>query len=149
MTDLLQQDMRIGHIARMLSDRGNFVEDAIHIGQIEIAANGQALGTPVAAAYHRMDESQTALSGSAVAQVSHVALSGIRYLRGSKFGIAQLFSRISLKILVYRVEYLRDGICPKCSFSEEVFFAGTAIELHHSEPGSFLTSIVLLLHQEV
>ena len=64
---LLQEDMHIGDVTRMLSDRGDSLEDIRHVGEVEVPTDGEALGSPVTAAYHRMHVGQATLARRAIA----------------------------------------------------------------------------------
>ena len=64
---LLQEDMHIGDVTRMLSDRGDSLEDIRHVGEVEVPTDGEALGSPVAAANHRMHVGQPTLPCRAIA----------------------------------------------------------------------------------
>ena len=70
---LLQEDVHVGDVARMLADGGNSVEDVSDIREVEVTADGEALSTPVAAADHGVHVGQATLARRAIAQVSHEA----------------------------------------------------------------------------
>lgn len=48
-----------------------------------------------------------------------------------------------------RGEYFVDGTCAEGSFAVHVFLAGAGIELYHAYAGGFLSSVVLLFHEQV
>ena len=73
MAKLLKQDVHVGDVAGMLPDRGNSVEDVGDVREVEVTADGEALGAPVATADHGVHVGQAALARRAIAQVSHEA----------------------------------------------------------------------------
>ena len=70
---LLQEDVHVGDVARMLADGGNSVEDVGDVREVEVTADGEALSAPVAAADHGVHVGQATLARRAIAQVSHEA----------------------------------------------------------------------------
>ena len=64
---LLQEDMHIGDVAGMLANGGNGVEDVGDVCEVEVTADGEALGAPVAAADHRVHVGQATLARRAIA----------------------------------------------------------------------------------
>ncbi len=88
---LFQHDIRVGIFTRMLAVGSDTCENLIHIGHVEITAQCQILGTPVITTQERMHVGDTAFSGSGIAQVPHVHLSGKRKAFLSISGIMQLF----------------------------------------------------------
>ena len=66
-SELLKENVHIGDVTRMLTDRGDSLEDIRHVSEVEVTAYGEALGSPVAAANHRMHVGQPTLSCRAIA----------------------------------------------------------------------------------
>ena len=90
---LLQHDIGICVFTGMLSGFSNIGKDFVYIGQIEVTAQCQVLGTPVVAAEKWMNIRDTAFSGGRITQVSHVKFSGKWQALLCKFCIVQLFFR--------------------------------------------------------
>ena len=103
---LFQHNICVGIFTRMLAVSSDTCENLIHIGHVEIAAQCQILGTPIVTTQERMHVGDTAFSGSRIAQMTHVHLSG----KGKAFlgvsGIMQLFGRQILEMILHRTEYL-------------------------------------------
>ena len=64
---LLQEDVHVGDVARMLADGGNSVEDVGDVREVEVTADGEALSAPVAAADHGVHVGQATLARRAIA----------------------------------------------------------------------------------
>ena len=73
MPDLLQENMHIGDVARVLSYGGNGIEDLRDVREVEVSTDRERLRTPVTTAYHRVYVGQAALARGAIAEVSHEA----------------------------------------------------------------------------
>lgn len=67
MAKLLKQDVHIGDVAGMLADGGNGFEDVGDVRQVEVTADGEALGAPVATADHGVHVGQATLARRAIA----------------------------------------------------------------------------------
>ena len=67
MPELLEQDVHVGDVAGMLADGGNGFEDVGDIREVEVTADGEALGTPVATADHGVHVGQATLARRAIA----------------------------------------------------------------------------------
>ncbi len=147
--ELLQNHVCVGIATRMLATLHHLVEDFINIGEVEVAAHAEALVAEVVAADERMHEVQSGTSGGAIAQVTHVDFAGVGDVHLCKFRIAQLLGSIFLKLVVGGGEDFADCIAALGTFAEEEF--GTRVRLHLQccKSGTFLTTVVLLLHQQI
>ena len=88
--DLLEHDISIRILPRMLPRRGDLLEDLIDICQVEIAAKRQVLGPPIIAAQERMNIRDAGLAGRAVTKMSHIKLASERKIGLSEERIIQL-----------------------------------------------------------
>ena len=132
MSHLFQQDISVGIPSRMLSFGGDVRKDFIHVGQIEITADGEVLHAPVVAPQERVYVGQPALSRGGVSQMPHVEF-------GGKF----------LAVCAYILKDFGDGGCARSPFTEHIFLSGCCIQFHACQSGSFLPPVVLLFHQQI
>ena len=132
MSHLFQQDISVGIPSRMLSFGGDVRKDFIHVGQIEITADGEVLHAPVVAPQERVYVGQPALSRGGVSQMPHVEF-------GGKF----------LAVCAYILKDFGDGGCTRSPFTEHIFLSGCCIQFHACQSGSFLPPVVLLFHQQI
>ena len=88
--DLLEHDISIRILPRMLPRRGDLLEDLIDICQVEIAAKRQVLGPPIIAAQERMNIRDAGLAGRAVTKMSHIELACERKIGFGEERIIQL-----------------------------------------------------------
>ena len=91
MPHLLQHDIRIGILARMLTESCNVCKNLVDIGQIEIAAQRKVFRPPVIAAQKRMHIRNAAPPRGGIAQMPHIKFSRKRKACLGIFGIAHLF----------------------------------------------------------
>ena len=132
MPDLLQQNMHIGDVARVLSYGGNGIEDLRDVREVEVSTDRERLRTPVTTAYHRVHIGQAALARGAVAEVPHetgacegkVAL-GIGY-------VAEAIGRCMGELGMDGIEDLLYGGGAFGTLTEEVFVTGLTLELDDS-----------------
>ena len=61
----------------------------------------------------------------------------------------QFFASQVFEVVVHRIEYLGDGSRTECTLTKHIFFARISLQLHARQSGSFLSAVVLLLHQQV
>ena len=88
---LFQHNICIGIFSRMLSCFRDVGKDFVYIGQIEIAAQSQVLGTPVVAAKEGVYIRDTAFSCRGIAKMSHVEFAGKGQAFFGEFCIMKLF----------------------------------------------------------
>ena len=130
----------------MLTAADDSLENLVDISHIEITAHQQIPRPPVIAAKERMDIIHPRLSGRRIAQMAHVNLA---YERNIALDLGR--SRIGKQRLVDLradiVENLLNGARTHSSFAEHIFRARRRINLQNSDPGAFLTAVMLLLHR--
>ena len=146
---LLKQDVHVGDVAGMLADGGNGVEDVGDVREVEVTADGEALGAPVAAADHGVYVGQATLARRAIAQVSHEAGASEGQVALGIGCIGELLCGDVSEGGVDGVEDLLDGGGTFGALAEEIFVTRSRVELDDSEPSTFLTTVVLLLHEEI
>ena len=89
----------------MLSLFRDFMENLIHIGEVEIAAKTKVLGPPVVPAQERMYKRKATLAGGRIPEVAHIDVSCKRQAVLGISGIGQLLGR---KVLELSVDILED-----------------------------------------
>ena len=146
---LLQHDIRIGILARVLADGGDACEDFIHVRQVEVTAQGKVLGTPVVPPEKRMHVREARLPRGGVTQMPHIHLSRKGEHALGIAGIVQLFFRKVFKVALHRAEYLGDGSRTERPFAKHIFLAGVRFQFHTSQSGAFLPPVVLFLHEKI
>ena len=140
-----EHDVGVVVDAGMLPVGSDFIEHLIHIGEIEVATKTEVLGSPVVAAHERVDMRESALACGGVAEMSHQDLSILP--ASSPF-------RLPLGALAGvgggdGLENFVDGTASKGTFAEHIFLAWLCLEIGAGDARSFLSSIVLLLHEEI
>ena len=141
--------MHIGDVARVLSYGGNGIEDLRDVREVEVSTDRERLRTPVTTAYHRVHIGQTALARGAIAEVPHeagacegeIAL-GIGY-------VAEAIGRCMGELGMDGIEDLLYGGGAFGTLTEEILITRSTVELDDSQPSTFLSTVMLLLHQEV
>ena len=149
MAHLLEDKIRVGILAGVLPGGADLGEDVVRVREVEIAAEGQVAGAPIAAAQEGVDVSEARPAGGAVTQMAHVEFAGEGQTgRGvSRIGEA-LGSDVAI-LAVDRLEDLRDGARPSGPLTKHILLAGRGAELDAGEPRAVLPAVVLLLHEEV
>ena len=79
----------------------------------------------------------------------HVQFAGKRQTLLGIFGIVKLLLCQVLETTVYRTEYFGNGTRTESTFTEHVFLARIGLQLHTRQPRGFLSSVVLLFHQQI
>ena len=146
---LLEHDVGIGILAGMLPHGGDAGKYFVDVGQVEVAAKGEVLGTPVVAAQERMYIRESGLSGGGIAQVAHIDFTGKRKVFLSIVGIGQLLGRQVLEVALHGGKDFGNGSRAQGPFAEHVFLAGIGRQLDAGQPGPFLSAVVLLFHQQI
>ena len=126
-----EHDVGVVVDARVLTHGSDLVEHLVHVRQVEVAAEAQVLGSPVVAAHEGVDMGESALAGGGVAEMSHEDLC--------------IFPTAGADV----AEDFGDGAATQSTFAEHVFLAGFGVEVGAGDTGALLTSVVLLLHEEV
>ena len=149
MSYLLQHDVGVGILARMLTHGGDFGEYLVYVGQVEVAAEGEVLHPPVVSPQEGVNVRKAGLARGGVAQVTHIdfARKGKAFL--GIVGIVELLGGEVTEMGVHRVENLGDGSRAQRPFPEHVFLAGVSLQLDASQTRAFLPPVVLFLHKEV
>ena len=135
-THQFEHDVGVVVDAGMLPIGGDFIEHLIHIGEIEVATKTQVLGSPVVAAHEGVDMRESALACGGVAEMSHEDL-GPLPTPPKRGGVA------------YCLEYFGDGTAAESTFAQHIFLSWLCLEIGAGDARSFLSSIVLLLHEEI
>ena len=133
----------------MLPHGGYLGEYLVHVGQVEVAAEGQILHPPVVAAQERMHVGEAGLARGAVSQVPHVDLARKGEALLGILRVVKLLRCQVAEVGMHGVEYLGDGSRAQGPFAEHVFLAGIGLQLDASQARAFLPPVVLLLHEEV
>ena len=149
MAHLFKHDVSIGILARMLAYGGDTGKNLVHIRHIEVAAKGEVLRAPVVPSQEGMHIRDAAFAGGGIAQVSHVNLTGKGKHTLSVFRIVQLFFCQVFEVALHRIEYFGNGARTECTLAEHVFFTGIGFQLYASQPGTFLSAVMLFLHQQI
>ena len=132
----------------MLAPAYHRLEEGVDVCHIEVAAHQEVAAAPVVAPEEGMDVFHSAFPGGGVAQMSEIYFPDHRSLRGGLLWSHAFEPRFG-KTVADSVEYLLDGLWPQFAFAPDVFVAGTCLQVDYSDAGSFLSAVVLLLHQEI
>ena len=81
--------------------------------------------------------------------MSHIQLSCERQVLFCKFGVGQFFRRQVFEFLLYVSEYLGNGVGTFRTFTEHVFGTRLGVKVDACHSGSFLSTVMLLLHHKV
>ena len=146
---LLQHDVGVGILARVLADSGNACKDLIHVRHVEITAKGKVLGAPVVSPKKRMHVRDARLARSGVTQMPHIYFSRKRQHTLCITGIVQLLFCQVLKVALHRIENLGNGSRTQRPLAEHIFLAGIRFQLYASQSRSFLTPVVLFFHEKI
>ena len=145
-SELFEQHNRIAVDSRMLTVAHYRLIQAVYIREIKIATKQQISRPPVVASQKRVHIIYAALTRSAVAEMSHVDFTYKRalllYLTGRE---PICFCRRELR--KHLVKYLLYGTRPESTLTIYVFVPRTSMKFHHSDAGTLLSTVVLLLHQ--
>ena len=146
---LFEHDISVGILARMLPVSSDACKDFIHIGHVEITTQRQILGTPVIAAQERMHIRYTTLPGGGITQMPHIHFPRKRQVFLGIFGVIQLFGSQILEIALHIAKYLCYRSRPQGPFAKHIFFTGVGFQLHARQSRTFLSPVMLLLHQQI
>ena len=81
--------------------------------------------------------------------MAHIYFARKGHMTCGKIRIVQLFFREPCKLSVYVAENFLDGTASQPAFAEHEFFARRGLHFHAGQPRTFLSSVVLLFHQQV
>ena len=146
--ELFQEHHGVGIDTRMLSFGHYRLEDAVHIGHVEVAAHQQVARPPVVSPQKRMHIRYPRLPGSGISEMPHEYLAEERRI---PLGIpgAHPLCPSALELREYLREYLGDGSRAERTFAKHIFVAGFGVQFHHTHSGGFLAAVVLFLHQQI
>jgi hypothetical protein len=147
----LENGLRIGIKDRMLSALDQFLVKKVDVGKIEISRHHEIFPRPIALAKIRVAGGRPIRSRSSVPQMPKKNFSTIieMFLNGlRKFGKGLPSLIEVVQTFVLSSENFGKGLGAGASLAEHKRFSRRHIELHRSDTGSILSTIVLLFHQQ-
>ena len=144
-----KHDVGIAVDARTLSLLGQFLEDFIYVGHVEVTAKAEVLRLPVVTAQEWVHILDATLSGGTVAQVSHVKFACERQFLFGKLCISKLLGSQVLEVGIRLAEDFGHGILALCTLTEHVLMTWLTAQFDTSHTSTFLATVVLLLHHQI
>ena len=144
-----EHDVGVAVDAWTLALLGQFLEDFIYVGHIEVTAKAEVLRLPVVAAQEWVHILDTTLSGGTVAQVSHVEFACERQFFLGKLSISKLLGSQVLEVGVCLAEDFGHGILALRTLTKHILMSRLSAQFDTSHTSTLLSTVVLLLHHQI
>ena len=148
-THQFEHDVSVAVDTWTLTLLGQFLEDFIYVGHVEVSTEAEVLRLPIVTAKERMNILNATLASSTVAQMSHIEFAGKRKFFLSELGISQLLWSQILEVGIRFTKNLGNGILTFSTLTEHILMSRFATKLDTSHTSTFLATVVLLLHHQI
>ena len=144
-----KHDVGVAVDAWTLALLGQFLEDFIYVGHVEVTAKAEVLRLPVVAAQEWVHILDATLSGGTVAQVSHVEFACERQFLLGKLCISKLLGSQVLEIGICLAEDFGHGVLTLRTLTKHILMSWLSTQFDTSHTSTLLSTVVLLLHHQI
>ena len=149
---LFQNDCRVCHLDRMLSQRDKFVQHLVDIGEVKVACQNQVASFPVVFSQKGVQVLQFVFAKGAITQVSEEKLARKACVLFQIVDVLRFFG-----LFLLESSHVLEGFCKNVLNRlgtvalgyVYILFAGLGVKLDVGKTCSVLPSVVLLLHKEI
>ena len=144
-----KHDVGVAVYAWTLTLLGQFLEDFIYVGHVEVTAKTEILRLPVVAAQEWVHILNATLSCGTVAQVSHVEFACERQFLFGKLSIGKLLGSQVLEVGIRLTEDFGYSVLALCTLTEHILMTRLSAQFDTSHTSTLLSTVVLLLHHQI